>query len=161
PDVEGPLNYRDMATDTIAFLEGVVQQPAHLVGWSDGGIVGLMVASARPDLVRKLVAISANADTDGIVPGAHEQLNVPADHPSMEMFRGLYAASSPDGPDHWPVVFEKFQQMAMTQPDITNAELAAIKVPTLILASDDDLVTLEHTVELFRAIPGAELAIVP
>jgi pimeloyl-ACP methyl ester carboxylesterase len=52
-----------MANDTIGFLEAVVGDPAHLVGWSDGGVVGLLVAMARPDLVRKLVVISANFDT--------------------------------------------------------------------------------------------------
>lgn len=60
PDVDGPLSYGDMAEDTVDFLERVVRGPAHLVGWSDGGIVALLVALARPDLVRKVVAIGAN-----------------------------------------------------------------------------------------------------
>src|SRR2546423_7166139 len=50
-DVEGPLTYADMAADTIGFLDEVVGGASHLVGWSDGGIVGLLVAAARPDLV--------------------------------------------------------------------------------------------------------------
>src|SRR3954454_13047340 len=49
-DVEGPLNYTAMATDTIGFLDNVVGGPACLVGWSDGAIVGLLVAQERPDL---------------------------------------------------------------------------------------------------------------
>ena len=65
-DVPGPLTYADMATDTIGFIERVVGQPACLVGWSDGGIIGLLVAIARPDLVTKLVAISANYDAAGL-----------------------------------------------------------------------------------------------
>src|ERR687885_992684 len=60
PDVEGPLSYHDMATDTIDFLTTVVGGPAHLVGRSDGGIVALLVAIARPDLVRKIVVTGAN-----------------------------------------------------------------------------------------------------
>lgn len=59
-DVAGPLTYQDMADDTVAFLETVVEGPAHLVGWSDGGVVALLVARDRPDLVRKVVAIGAN-----------------------------------------------------------------------------------------------------
>ena len=161
PDVEGPLNYGDMAADTIGFLEAVVKQPAHLVGWSDGGIIGLLVAIARPDLVRKLVAIGANTNPGGVVPEAHEMSDAGPDHPSMEMFRSLYAASSPDGPDHWPVVFAKFGEMVSTQPDIESHELAGITAPTLVISGDDDMMTLEHTVELYRAIPGSELAVVP
>lgn len=165
PDVEGPLNYNDMAADTIGFLETVVKQPAHLVGWSDGGVIGLLVAIARPDLVRKLVAISANFKpaADAGVPEANEGMqSLQPDEPALEMFRSLYAASSPDGPEHWPVVIEKFSEMVLSQqPDIKPHELAGIKAATLIVASDDDMVTLEHTVELYRAIPGSELAVIP
>jgi pimeloyl-ACP methyl ester carboxylesterase len=153
-----------MASDTIGFLETVVEQPAHLVGWSDGGIVGLLVAIARPDLVRKLVAISANflpASVAG-VPESHEMGETDPDDPSLEMFRSLYAASSPDGPEHWPIFVKKFFEMvASAQPDIKPEELAGVKVPTLVVSGDDDMVALDHTVELYRGIPGSELAIVP
>lgn len=55
PDVEGPLSYHDTASDTIDFINSVVAKPVHWMGWSDGGIVGLLVAIARPDLVRKFM----------------------------------------------------------------------------------------------------------
>lgn len=77
------------------------------------------------------------------------------------MLRGLYEAVSPDGPGHWPVVFGKFTQMVSTQPPITAERLGRIGAPTLVIAGDDDLITLEHTALIFRAIPNAELAIVP
>ena len=57
PDVPGPLTYDLMAQDTIAFMEAVGLDSAHLVGWSDGAMVGLLVAMRRPDLVRRLVMI--------------------------------------------------------------------------------------------------------
>jgi pimeloyl-ACP methyl ester carboxylesterase len=60
PDVEGPITYEIMAQDTIAFLDAVDLSSAHLVGWSDGAVVGLLVALRRPDLVRRLVMISQN-----------------------------------------------------------------------------------------------------
>src|SRR5689334_8484343 len=49
-DVDGPITFADMASDTITFLREVVGGPAHLAGWSDGGIVGLTVALTDPDL---------------------------------------------------------------------------------------------------------------
>jgi pimeloyl-ACP methyl ester carboxylesterase len=80
----------------------------------------------------------------------------------MEMFRSLHAASSPDGPEHWPVFLAKyFEMVGSAQPDIKPEELAGIEAPTLIVSGDDDVVTLEHTVEIYRAIPGSELAVVP
>jgi pimeloyl-ACP methyl ester carboxylesterase len=164
PDVEGPLNYEDMAADTIGFLEAVVKEPAHLVGWSDGGIVGLLVAVARPDLVRKLVAISANSSPASVagVPESHGMEAAAPDDPSMEMFRSPHAASSPDGPEHWPIFLKKyFEMVGSAQPDIRPDELAGITAPTLVVSGDDDMVTLEHTIDIYRAIPNSELAIVP
>ena len=48
-DVDGPLTYEVMAADTVAYLEAQVGGPAHLVGWSDGAVVALLVALRRPD----------------------------------------------------------------------------------------------------------------
>lgn len=162
PDVDGPLSYDDMAKDTVAFLEAVVGAPAHVVGWSDGGIIGLLVAHDRPDLVRKLVVIGANFDTSGIVPEAEQMMgSMTPDSPDAAMFRMLYEASSPDGPEHWPVVFGKILEMMSTQPHIPLEDLSRIQARTLVVVGDDDIVTLEHTVALYRAIPNSELAIVP
>lgn len=162
PDVAGPLSYQDMADDTATFLERVVGGPAHLVGWSDGGVVALLVALARPELVRKVVVIGANfrpapdcfvepAMLDGMRPGS----------PDIEFFREMYAAVTPDGADHWPVVADKVIDMWRTQPTLTPEDLGRIQSPTLVMVGDDDMVTLEHTVALYRAIPGAQLAVVP
>ncbi len=162
PDLEGPLSYDVMASDTIGFLEAVVGDPAHLVGWSDGGVVGLLVAMARPDLVRKLVVISANFDTSGLVPQWLEGLtSMTAGSDDLAMFGSPYEAVSPDGPEHWPVVFAKFQNRVSTQPNVSVEQLGRISAPTLVLAGDDDMISLEHTAALFRAIPNSELAVVP
>src|SRR5262249_3331731 len=65
-DVEGPISYAVMADDTIAFMDALGTGPAHVVGWSDGGDVGLLVAIKRPDLVRRLVTIGSNFSADGL-----------------------------------------------------------------------------------------------
>ncbi|MGZ3119524.1 alpha/beta fold hydrolase [Streptomyces sp. H62] len=162
PDVEGPLSYGAMADDTVDFLETVVGEPAHLVGWSDGGVVALLVALARPDLVRKVVVIGANfrpapecfaepAMLDAMTPDGED----------LAFFRELYEAVTPDGADHWPVVAAKVVDMWRTQPTLSPEDLARIEAPTLVVVGDDDLVTLEHTVALYRAVPGSQLAVVP
>jgi pimeloyl-ACP methyl ester carboxylesterase len=161
-DVSGPLTYAVMASDTVAFLDKIIGGPADLVGWSDGGIVGLMVAIARPDLVGKLVVISANYDTTGFAPEAEEMsANMAPDSEDMAMFRGLYEMHSPDGPEHWPVFFAKVMEMMQREPHIPVGDLARISAPTLVVSGDDDLVSLEHSVALFRAVPNSELAVVP
>ena len=162
PDVEGPLSYDDMASDTIGFLEAVVGGPARLVGWSDGGNVGLLVAISRPDLVTKLVIVGSNYNTKASVPEAAEMMeHMDPDAPDMAMFRSLYEAATPDGADHWPFVVRKLLEMWTSEPDIDPADLARITAPTLVMAGDDDMVRLDHTDELYRAIPNSELAVVP
>jgi pimeloyl-ACP methyl ester carboxylesterase len=161
PDVEGPLSYHDMAQDTIDFLGSVVGGPAHLVGWSDGGIVALLAAIERPELVRKIVATGANfkpASEIGPVEGLDA---LTPDAPEMAMFRAMYVAASPDGEEHWPVVVGKMADMFRTEPDIPIEDLGRIDAPTLVLVGDDDFIPLEHTIELYRAIPNSELAVVP
>ena len=151
-----------MANDTISFLEQVVAGPAHLVGWSDGGIIGLIVGMRRPDLLRKLVVIGANYDTAGLSPGVDEmfaEMDPAGD--DVAMFRDAYVLHSPDGADHWPVFFAKFLAMATSEPHIPAEELAGIAAPTLVVAGDDDMVSLEHSVSLYRALPRSELAVVP
>jgi pimeloyl-ACP methyl ester carboxylesterase len=162
PDVEGPFTYDDMAKDTIAFLDAVVKAPAHLVGWSDGGIIGLIVARDRPDLLRNLVVIGTNFDTTGVVPEAEAmQASMTPDAPDMAMFRMMYEASSPDGPEHWPVLLAKALEMMGSQPHIPVEDLARIGAPTLVVVGDDDMVSLEHTGALYRTIPNSELAVIP
>lgn len=161
-DVAGPLTYQDMADDTVAFLEEVVGGPAHLVGWSDGGVVALIVAGDRPDLVRKVVAIGANfrPGPECFVEPSMLDAMTPSG-PDLAFFRELYGPVSPDGAGHWPVVAEKVIDMWRTQPALTAEDLARVGAPTLVMAGDDDLMTLEHTTALYRAIPDAELAVVP
>jgi pimeloyl-ACP methyl ester carboxylesterase len=162
PDVEGPLSYHDMAQDTIDFLSSVVGGPAHLVGWSDGGIVALLVAIERPELVSKIAVTGANFKPASEIGPLSEMLDaLTPDAPEMEMFRSMYEAASPDGPKHWPVVVGKMAEMFRTEPDIPIEDLGRIGAPTLVLVGDDDIVPLEHTIELYRGIPNCELSVVP
>jgi pimeloyl-ACP methyl ester carboxylesterase len=164
PDVAGPLSYADMARDTIDFLAAVVREPAHLVGWSDGGIVALLVALARPDLVRKLVLIGAHSEPfSRVTPGAEAMLaGATPDSPEFAMLRRPYEAASPDGPAHWAVAVGKFTEMLRrAEPSNPAAVLGRLGAPTLVMVGDDDLPGLEHTIALFRVIPGSELAVVP
>jgi pimeloyl-ACP methyl ester carboxylesterase len=83
------------------------------------------------------------------------------DMAEMAILRGLYELHSPDGPEHWPIVFNKFVALIQREPNMSLEELGRISAPTLVLVGDDDLVSIEHTVALFRAIPNSELAVIP
>ena len=160
PDVDGPITYDLMAADTVAFLKEMVGGPAHLVGWSDGGIVGLQVILSDPGLVHSLVAIGTNFHHDGglFTPA---EAGMQPDAPFLAHFRDLYAASSPDGPDHWPVVFEKLMRMWTEEPTLIVEDLARIEVPVLVMVGDDDVVRFDHTTAFYEALQRGQLAVVP
>jgi pimeloyl-ACP methyl ester carboxylesterase len=155
-DAGDPFHYDDMADETIGVLEQVVGGAAHLIGWSDGGIVALLVAMRRPELVRRIVAIGANFHYDGLLPVEFDESN-----PLGEMTMQAYAERSPDGPDHFGELFERFATMITTEPTLTTSDVATITVPTLVMAGDDDMVRLEHTCALYEALPAGQLAIIP
>jgi pimeloyl-ACP methyl ester carboxylesterase len=162
PDVDGPLDFGRTAADTIGFLEKVVGGSADLVGYSDGATTGLHVALERPDLVRRLVMISGQFHRDGLLPDLFgDDLASAAAGMVESPLAKRYAAVSPDGAEHYPVVAEKIMRMAFEEPQLDVAELRGVQARTLVVSGDDDVVRLEHTLELYRGIPDAELAVVP
>ncbi len=156
PDVEGPITYELMARDTIAFLEAVVGGPARLVGCSAGAIVALLVALRRPDLTRRVVLVSGVFHRDGWVPAA-----IDPDLETPDFFAQAYAELSPDGPQHFPVVNAKLARMSWEEPTLTDADLSEVRSRLLVMVGDDDEVTLEHAIAMYRGLQDAELAVVP
>jgi pimeloyl-ACP methyl ester carboxylesterase len=157
PDVDGPITYQLMTDDTIAFLEQVVGQPADLVGHSDGAVVALLVAMQRPELVKRLVLISGGFNKSGAA-----MPEMAWDVEQVTQFLGpAYGEVSPDGEAHFPVVAAKIGVLAATEPNLSASELSAVTARSLVMFSDDDLMTLTHAVDMYDALPNAELAIVP
>jgi pimeloyl-ACP methyl ester carboxylesterase len=79
----------------------------------------------------------------------------------MGFLRAGYDPVSPDGPEHFPVVFAKTMQMLATEPEIDLASLATVAAPTLVLQGDRDDVTLEHGAAVAAALPNGRLAVLP
>lgn len=150
PDV-GELRYEQMAADTAALLDGLGVRDADLIGWSDGGIIALMVARDRPDLVGHVVAIGANVDSAG------------APDPMSEESMAWFATATPADLTFKMSDAAKEKLLAMWQagPEITVADLARVTPPVLLVSGDRDLVTLEHTLAMYHALPDAQLAVIP
>jgi pimeloyl-ACP methyl ester carboxylesterase len=153
-----------MTEYAIDFIEALGLGPTNLLGWSDGAIIALLISISRPDLVKRLVSIGGMFNTSA-VPSQDQDWIRKATPESFRKSQPLlvrrYDEASPDGPAHFPVVFEKTKKLWLTEPDIQKEELAKITAPTLVMVGDRDAVIPEHTLELFRSIKGAQLSIIP
>src|SRR5262245_60369888 len=158
-DTDAPFHYADMADETIGVLEHAGGAPAHLVGYSDGGIIALLVALARPDLVRTMVLIGANYHHDGLAPDVNDSFEPGSD--IANLLGDAYAQRSPDGADHFPIVLAKTVEMFRTEPTMTTDDLTRLGIPALVMVGDDDAVALEHTLSLYESLPNGQLAVIP
>jgi pimeloyl-ACP methyl ester carboxylesterase len=157
--VDRPFHYHDMAEDTVELMRQLGTESAVVVGYSDGGIIGLDMAIHHPERVSKLAVTGANARFGGYT--AENQEWARSFDPGSQPVSDDYARLSPDGPEHWPVVLGRLKPMWAAEPSFTNEELESIEVPTLLIIGDRDIVTPEHAVAMFRTIPGAQLCVLP
>jgi len=158
PDVGGPLTYNNMTADTIAFLEEVVGGPARLVGWSDGGIVALLLSLWRPELVVRQVLVGTNYHHEALLP--ETDLGEDPDAADVAMFKALYESVAVD-PANWPVFFAKTARMWREEPTLSFDDLKAVQAPTLVMVGDDDAIAFNHTLSLYEGIPGSQFCVVP
>jgi pimeloyl-ACP methyl ester carboxylesterase len=149
----GTLTYEQMAADYNALLEKLQLRSVQIVGWSDGGILGLLLAIQYPDKVSKLAVMGANLVPSGAEDWVLDWVEKRENRIAQQIARG----------DRDPQLLKDQQLMnlMLTQPNIPIADLQKIKVPTLVMAGDRDMIRAEHTVAIFQNIPQSQLAIVP
>ncbi len=130
-------HYNDMAEDIYRFITQLDIKKPLLFGFSDGGIVGLLLTIRHPGLLSQLVASGANAEPFGVK--RHWML----------LFRVIYALSrSPQ------------MKLMLTEPHITPAELRTITTPTLLTAGSRDMISAAHSQMIHEAIPNSELLVI-
>lgn len=145
PDVPGPLSYTAMMEDTAALLTKLNLRHVDVVGFSDGGILALMLSVRHPELVRRLVVSGVNIAPEGLNPDDLEDLR---------------ATVTPRP----KTIDEKLAQLWLNSPsdaELNLKLLAKITQPTLVISGDRDAITLEHTLTIFHALPNAELCVLP
>jgi pimeloyl-ACP methyl ester carboxylesterase len=154
-DREGSLHFDYQTNEAIAYLENIVKGPAHLIGYSDGGIIALMVAIQRPELVRSIITLGANFHHNGTLPlPDFDGLVSPEDQEE-------YERTSPDAPHTLAEKINRMMVIWRSEPNLSTNELAKIQCPVLVMAGDDDVIAHNHTIELFESIPLGQLAIIP
>lgn len=153
---EQPYGYDLMASDYVALLDYLKIEKTALVGWSDGGIIGLDIAMKHPDRLTKLFAHAANVTVDGVDPNV---MNSPAFNAYIERMGKDYARLSKT-PDQYNAFVEQISKMWASEPAWTKEQLGKITVPTAVVLGDhDEAITRKHTDYMASVIPGAKLII--
>jgi pimeloyl-ACP methyl ester carboxylesterase len=151
-----PFGYALMADDYLALLDHLGIDQVALIGWSDGGIIGLDIAIRHPERLSRLFAFAANYTPEGVKASV-------ADDPTFNAYVARagkdYARLSPT-PDEFDDFVGQISQMWATEPNYSKDQLRAIAVPTVIFAGEhDEAIEPAHTAEMAALIPHAELVI--
>jgi pimeloyl-ACP methyl ester carboxylesterase len=151
-DAKDSLSFEMMADDENALLDSMHIKSAYVIGWSDGGIVALLLAMRHPDKVIKLASTGANLwpDSTAIIPAAWKEEKAYYESSHTKTF--VTAKEKND----W-----KIFMLDWLQPNISLNALHNITCPTFIIGGDHDVITLEHAIVIYRNIPQAYLWILP
>jgi pimeloyl-ACP methyl ester carboxylesterase len=149
----GRLTYVQQTEDINVLLDQLQIKAACVLGWSDGGVIGLLLAIHHPDKVAKLAVMGANLNPQAVYPWAlslGEKWIKEADD----------AIAKGDKSRPWAVVRQQLDLLDK-QPDISPADLHKISIPVLVMAADRDVIRLDHTQQIFDNIAQAHLCIFP
>jgi pimeloyl-ACP methyl ester carboxylesterase len=153
-----PYSYALMASDVVALMDHLKIDKASILGWSDGGIIGIDIAINHPERLNKLFAFGANTNVAGLRPDIDKS---PVFNKYIEVAGEDYKRLSKT-PTEYDAFVKQISEMWATQPDYKPEQLAKISVPVAIADGEhDEAIRQEHDVEMANAIPGAKLVILP
>lgn len=150
---KGRLTYEQMADDLVAMLDQRSIKSVNILGWSDGGILGLLISIHHPERVSKLVIMGANLVPSGAYDWALDW--VAKQNKDVDELIAKGDKSQP-----WSVI-KQYLDLLGKQPNIPVSDLSKITAPTLVTAGDKDVIRGEHTLQIFENIPKAHLCIFP
>jgi len=153
-----PYGYALMAKDVVAAMDHLKIPKASIVGWSDGGIIGIDMGINHADRLDRLYAFGANTNLGGLKPDIDKNPNFLK---YIERMGEDYKKLSKT-PDQYDAFVAAVSQMWATQPDYKPDQLATIKSPVAISDGEhDEAIRLEHNDEMAKAVPGSKLVILP
>jgi pimeloyl-ACP methyl ester carboxylesterase len=146
------LSYEMMADDYAALLDSLKIDSAFVVGWSDGGINGVLLAIRHPGKVKKLAATGTN-----LVP---DTTAVPQEIWNMVMPTYAMLKNKPNKNETEKNALKLFN-LLVNNPHIPLEDLHKISCPSLIIGGDHDVIKPEHTMLIAQNIPESYLWILP
>jgi pimeloyl-ACP methyl ester carboxylesterase len=159
-----PFSYALFANDAFTVIRHETGEKVDVLGFSDGAVASYTLASAHPELIRRLVAIGGPRKFTDWTPSAQTEAknskpsDVERDSPQFVTDRKKLMPQ----PERWLEFNEKLMAMWSGPVYVTDEQIRSIKVPTLIIMGDHDPYNqIPKMVELYQLLPVGELAIIP
>ena len=156
PDTSRAMSYEQFADDAAALLGALGVERADVMGYSQGGGVAVQLAIRHPELVSKLVSMSATFCRDGWYPEVFESIATL----TAEAFIGTpvesaFKTHTPDD-EAFERYLEKMKVLNIDDQDVSDAQMRSITAKTMVIVGDADGVTLEHALRMFALRGGGD-----
>lgn len=149
------LTYAQITRDWEGLVNNLKLDSISIVGWSDGGIVGLEMGISGKTIIKKIVTMGANLRTDSMAVNSWAVKNV---REERELIQSKIKEKGTTR--NWKLQ-KQLLGLLDDQPNIPIKELSKIKAKVLIIAADEDIIRRKHSLEMYENIPKAQLCTIP
>lgn len=159
-DRDAPESFAQDADDVAGLLKYLKVDKANILGFSNGGSTAMQIAIRHPEVVNKIVVIAGAYKRDGFIPGFFEYMPKVTLADMPEPLKAAFLKLTPDT-TRLQVMFKKDKERMVTFKDWSDDDLRSIKAPALFMVADRDVMTIEHTKQMSRLVPVAQLVVLP
>ena len=159
-DSDQEITYALMASDMSALINKLNLGSVNVVGWSDGGNVGLELAFTHPEQIKKLVTFGANYTHENAF-APPDKVTMDANDPRLLKTTELIKKHKGEMDKPSPVVRKKLDDLMEKYPNFTVEQLKQIIIPVLVVVGDRDAIKIDQTISLFQSLPHSQLFVVP
>jgi len=149
------LTYVQITKDWDEIVNYLKLDSINIVGWSDGGIIGLKMGISGKSKIKKIVAMGANLRPDST---AVHSWAIEHDLKSLQIIKSKIQEN--DTTQNWDLQ-KQLLEILLFQPNIPIKDLSKINAKVLIMAGDEDITKNKHSLEMYENIPKAHLCIMP
>jgi pimeloyl-ACP methyl ester carboxylesterase len=159
-DRDAPVRFTTSADDAAELLRQLGVERVDVMGFSNGASVALQLALRHPGRVRKLVFASSMTKRSGAAPQFWQFIQNATFADMPQPLKDAFLQQNPDA-QKLRAMHDKDLERMQHFAEVSDEEVRSVQAPTLVLAGDRDVPTLEHCVELTRLFPHARLMILP
>lgn len=143
------LTFKQIAQDVLAILDTLAIEKVTIIGYSDGGNIGMYLASHYPERIKSLVMMGANYEVDALEGALFAKIK-------SYQTRLEEREQTPENVRKLNVLNLMLHELAISEEDLKR-----IQVPALVMAGERDIIDHAHTEAIAAHIPNSEIFICP